>query len=100
MFEEDVFQSKMRKRSHAAAALVCRVLLFSCIGVRESERLKSMPDMLSRSCRGPLSGDVYPHGFPPEVFSPYFIDIKMSTSGLSSYRDVSVFKSTALLMTD
>lgn len=78
------------------AALVCRVLLFSCIGVRGSERLKSMRDMLSRSCCGPLSGDVYPHGFPLEVFTPYFIGIKMSTSSLSSYRDASVFKSTAL----
>lgn len=100
MFEEDVFQSKMRKRSHAVAALVCRVLLFSCMGVRGSERLKSMRDMLSRSHCGPSSGDVYPHGYPPEVFAPYFISIKMSTSSLSSYRDVSVFKSTALLMTD
>lgn len=70
MFEEDVFQSKTRKRSHAAAALVCRVPLFSCIGVKGSERLKSMRDMLSRSCCGPLSGDGYPHGFPPYFFPP------------------------------
>lgn len=100
MFEEDVFQSKMRKRSHAVAALVCRVLLFSCIGVRRSERLKSMRDMLSRSRCGPLSGNVSPHGSPTEFFPPYFLGIKKSTSSLSSYRDVSVFKSTALLMTD
>lgn len=72
VFEEDVFQSKTRKRSHAAAALVCRVPLFSCIGVKGSERLKSMRDMLSRSRCGPLSGDGYPHGFPPYFFRPLF----------------------------